>query len=96
MAMAQYGLRPMAGFQHSVHPQKRTFLGLRRPPPPRNAMMGYLVAQGLAIVLLVDLAIASVQNEPTTIRSVCQSAGFWKEKGFGRLHDADGTVKKGL
>lgn len=42
-------------------------------------MMGYLVAQGLAIVLLADLAIAAVQNEPTTVRSVCQTAGFWKD-----------------
>ena len=58
--------------------QRRSFLGLRRPPPPKPQMMGYLVAQGLAIVLLADLAIATVQGEPTTIRSIFQTAGYWK------------------
>lgn len=49
--------------------------------------MGYLVAQGLAIVLLADLAIAVVRGEPTTIRTVCQTAGFWKDPPeFEKLH----------
>ena len=69
-----------------AYQQKRTFLGLRRPPAPKTPMMGYLVAQGLAIVLIADLAIAMVQNEPTTIRSVCQSAGFWRDQEFRSLH----------
>lgn len=51
-------------------------------------MMGYLVAQGLAIVLIADLAIATVINEPTTIRSVCQTVGIWKAPPpFDNLHD---------
>ena len=82
-----------AGFKRAVltspfsaYQQKRTFLGLRRPPAPKTPMMGYLVAQGLAIVLVADLAIAMVQNKPTTIRSVCQSAGFWKDQEFRSLH----------
>ena len=71
-----------------VMPQRRTFLGLQRPPPPQPQMMGYLVAQGLAIVLLADLAFATVTNEPTTIRSLCQTAGFWKDTPpFDKTHD---------
>ncbi|KAK5128078.1 hypothetical protein LTR85_005195 [Meristemomyces frigidus] len=72
--------------------QRRTFLGLRRPPPPKTPMMGYLVAQGLAIVLLADLAFATLQNEPTTVRAVCQSAGFWQEQEFEKLHGKDDLV----
>ncbi|KAF2763857.1 hypothetical protein EJ03DRAFT_283263 [Teratosphaeria nubilosa] len=41
-------------------------------------MMGYLVAQGLVIVLLADLGIATSTGNITTVRSVCQAAGFWK------------------
>lgn len=67
--------------------QRRTFLGLRRPPPPKTPMMGYLVAQGLAVVLLADLGIAMLRGEPTTVRSVCQSAGFWKDPDFKKLHE---------
>ena len=67
--------------------QRRTFLGLRRPPPPKTPMMGYLVAQGLAVVLLADLGIAMLRDEPTTVRSVCQSAGFWKDPDFKKLHE---------
>ena len=67
--------------------QRRNFLGLQRPPPPKPGMMGYLVAQGLAIVLLADLAFATVINEPTTIRSLCQTVGFWKEPAaFEKIH----------
>lgn len=66
-------------------------MGLQRTPAPKPQMMGYLVLQGLAVVLLADLAIATVQGETTTVRSVCQSAGFWKgEKGFGETHGKEG------
>lgn len=68
--------------------QRRTFLGLQRTPAPKPQMMGYLVLQGLAVVLLADLAIATVQNEPTTIRSVAQSAGLWLDPpAFEKTHD---------
>lgn len=60
-------------------PQRRTFLGLQRPPPPKPHMMGYLVAQGLAIVLLADLAFATMTNEPTTVRAILQQAGLWED-----------------
>lgn len=96
MAMTKHTYRPMAGFRASTYQQKRTFLGLRRPPPPKTPMMGYLVAQGLAIVLLADLAFATVTNEPTTVRSVCQSAGFWQEQDFRKLHGKDGVAQKSV
>lgn len=71
--------------------QRRSFMGLQRTPAPKPPMMGYLVLQGLAVVLLADLAIATAQGETTTVRSVCQSAGFWKEeKGFGETHGKEG------
>jgi len=50
-------------------------------------MMGYLVLQGLGIVLLADWAIAVAWGQPTTIRSVCQTAGLLKEPtAFEKLH----------
>lgn len=53
-------------------------------------MMGYLVAQGLAIVLIADFAIATLTNEPTTIRTVAQTAGFWTEgRKFGEVHPSE-------
>lgn len=68
-------------------PQRRTFLGLRRTPPPKPAMMGYLVLQGLGIVLLADWAIAMAWGQPTTIQNVCQSAGLLEEPtSFEKLH----------
>lgn len=67
--------------------QRRTFLGLQRPPPPKPHMMGYLVVQGLAIVLLADLAFATVTNETTTVRAVLQQAGLWKDAPeFEKVH----------
>jgi hypothetical protein len=42
-------------------------------------MMGYLVAQGLAVVLLVDAGFATVLGHQTIIRKIAQSAGIWKE-----------------
>ena len=59
--------------------QRRTFLGLQQTPPPNPRMMGYLVAQGLAVVLLVDLGFASVFGHSTITRKIAQSAGVWKE-----------------
>ena len=57
-------------------------------------MMGYLVAQGLAIVLLADLAIATVQNEPTTVRAIFQQAGMWKDPpAFDKMHDGTERTK---
>ena len=68
--------------------QQRTFLGLQRPPPPKPHVMGYLVLQGLAIVLLADLAIATVQNEPTTVRACLQQVGLWRgAPAFERVHN---------
>lgn len=70
--------------------QKRSFMGLQRTPAPKPQVMGYLVAQGLAVVLLADFAIATVQNEPTTLRSVAQSAGLWTEgKPFEKAHSIE-------
>ena len=74
--------------------QRQTFFGLQRTPPPPPHMMGYLVLQGLAIVLLGDLAIATVRREPTTIRSVCQAAGFWQPApAFTELHEENLEAK---
>lgn len=50
-------------------------------------MMAALVGQGLAVVLLVDLGVAVIRGEPTTVRSVAQSAGYWKDHEFRRLHE---------
>ena len=67
--------------------QRRPFLGLHRPPAPKPHLMGYLVAQGLAVVLLADLAFATLTNEPTTIRAICQTVGLWKEPPkFEQIH----------
>ncbi|EME45772.1 hypothetical protein DOTSEDRAFT_127546 [Dothistroma septosporum NZE10] len=50
-------------------------------------MMGALVAQGLAVVLLADLGFATVTNQPTTVRSVAQSAGYWLDPPeFDKAH----------
>jgi len=43
-------------------------------------MMGYLVAQGLAVVLLVDASFATVFGHSTVTRKIAQSAGVWKEE----------------
>ncbi|KAL9527646.1 hypothetical protein SMMN14_08696 [Sphaerulina musiva] len=59
--------------------QQRTFLGLQKTPPPPPKTMAWLVLQGLAVVLVADLAIATATGEPTTIRSVAQSAGLWQD-----------------
>lgn len=49
--------------------------------------MGWLVLQGLAVVLVADFAIATATGEVTTIRSVAQSAGLWKdEASFEKTH----------
>ncbi|KAK5118359.1 hypothetical protein LTR62_002873 [Meristemomyces frigidus] len=54
-------------------------MNLKRTPAPPPQMMGYLVVQGLVVVLLGDLAIATIRNEPTTVRSVCEAAGIVKK-----------------
>lgn len=54
-------------------------------------MMGYLVAQGLAIVLLADLGFATLTSEPTTVRKVCQAVGLWNDApAFERMHHGGG------
>jgi hypothetical protein len=58
-------------------------------------MMGYLVVQGLAVVLLVDLGFATMFNGKTVIRKVAQSAGLWTDgPAFESVHgtgrEADG------
>ncbi len=71
-------------------PRYDTFLGLRRTPTPKPGVMAYLVLQGLGIVLLIDLGIASVIQDKTTFRSICQAAGFWKDPpGFDQTHSSD-------
>lgn len=50
-------------------------------------MMAYLVAQGAGIVLLIDLGIATLMNDKTTFRSICQAAGWWKDgPAFDEAH----------
>ena len=88
--MAPLHARPLLLFRDRlcVRQQRRPFMGLRRPPPPKPSMMGYLVLQGLGIVLLADLAIASIQREPTVVKSVIRSAGFWNETPpFEKVHN---------
>jgi hypothetical protein len=56
--------------------------------------MGYLVLQGLGVVLLADLAFATLSNDRTTIRAVAQSAGFWKDPpAFNESHGTKKDVK---
>ena len=78
-----------------IHQQRRSFLPYYRPLPPQTSKQaGFLVAQGLVIVLLADLALATLHGTPTTVRSVCQSAGFWKDDPDGefiRTHEKDGN-----
>ncbi|KAM0693305.1 hypothetical protein Q7P36_006558 [Cladosporium allicinum] len=60
--------------------QRRTFLGLQQTPPPNPRMMGYLVMQGLAVVLLADFGFAKLLNHPPIMVRIAQSAGIWKEE----------------
>jgi hypothetical protein len=73
--------------------QHRTFLGLQQTPPPNPRMMGYLVMQGLAVVLLADFGFAKMLNHPPVMVKIAQSAGIWKqEPPFEHQHkhgDAD-------
>jgi hypothetical protein len=56
-------------------------------------MMGYLVMQGLAVVLLADFGFAKMLNHPPVMVKIAQSAGIWKEeRSFEYQHkhgDAD-------
>lgn len=71
----------------ALHHQHRTFLGLQRTPAPKPHMMGYLVLQGLAIVLIGDFAFATLAGQKTVVREVAQSAGLWQDpKAFGEVH----------
>jgi hypothetical protein len=73
--------------------QRRTFLGPQQTPPPNPRMMGYLVMQGLAVVLLADFGFAKLLNHPPVMLKIAQSAGIWKgECSFKHQHkhgDAD-------
>ena len=59
--------------------QRRSFLGLQRTPPPKPHIQGLLVGQGLAVVLLVDYAAATLRNEKSVARSTLQYFGFWRD-----------------
>ena len=77
-------------------PRQGTFMGLRRTPPPKPGMMAYLVIQGLGIVLLIDLGIATVTQDKTTFRSICQAAGFWRDPpAFDQAHSANSDEQGG-
>lgn len=71
-------------FRKSISPygisQRRTFLGLQRTPAPNPRVMGYLVFQGLAVVLLADMGFATLLDHPSVTRKVAQSMGIWKEE----------------
>ena len=73
------GLRKLSPSPRRAMNQRRSFLGLQQTPPPNPRMMGYLVAQGLGVVLLVDLGFAMAFGHSTIIRKIAQSAGVWKE-----------------
>jgi len=60
--------------------QRRTFLGLQQTPTPQPRVMGYLVMQGLAVVLLADFGFAKLLNHSPVVLKVAQSAGIWKEE----------------
>jgi hypothetical protein len=60
--------------------QRRTFLGLQQTPPPNPRMMGYLVMQGLAVVLLADFGFAKLLNHSPVLVKIAQSAGVWEEE----------------
>lgn len=65
--------------RHASTQQRRTFLGLQQTPPPKPRVMGFLVMQGLAVVLLVDYGFAMFLNHTTITRKIAQSAGIWRE-----------------
>jgi len=82
------GLRKLSLSPRRAMNQRRSFLGLQQTPPPNPRMMGYLVAQGLAVVLLVDLGFAMAFGHSTITRKIAQSAGVWKEDPpFETRHD---------
>lgn len=54
--------------------------------------MGYLVVQGLALVLLADYGFAALLDHPTVVRKVAQSTGLWQEgPSFKQAHKAEDT-----
>jgi hypothetical protein len=77
---------------HHQGTQRRTFLGLQQTPSPKPRMMGYLVMQGLALVLLADYGFAKLLNHPPVMRKIAQSAGIWKEEcSFEHQHKRGDT-----
>lgn len=77
-------------------PPRRSFFRLQRTPAPPPRVMGYLVAQGLAVVLLGDYAIATVRDTTTVARSLFEATGMWKQPPtFARLHSNDGPRSEG-
>lgn len=72
--------------------QRRTFLGLQQTPPPKPRMMGYLVMQGLAVVLLADFGFATLLHHPTATRTILESAGIWRKgPSFEDSHQSGGA-----
>lgn len=71
--------------------QRRTFLGLQQTPPPNPRVMGYLVFQGLAVVLMADLGFASLLGHPSVTRRIAQSTGIWKEEPSFENHHSTGS-----
>lgn len=73
--------------------QRRSFLGLQRTPTPKPHVQGLLVAQGLAVVLLVDYAVAAMQGSKTTLRSTLEFCGMWKvPPSFDTVHNQTGAT----
>lgn len=59
-------------------------------------MMGYLVAQGLVVALLIDAGISALLNEKSFVRSACQLAGYWKDiPAFEDSHGISSPQSKG-
>ena len=71
--------RPYNPISRHVSFQRRTFLRLQHTPPPKPRVMGYLVMQGLALVLLADFGAAKLFNHQTVLQSIAQSAGIWND-----------------
>lgn len=62
-------------------------MGLQRTPPPKPSTMGYLVFQGLALVLLADYGFARLLDHPTVVTKVVQSTGLWEQApSFKQAH----------
>jgi len=90
-AVAMLGQRCSQRRWQPLRHQRRSFMGLQRTPPPKTSTMGYLVLQGLALVLLADYGFASLLDHPTVIKKVAQSTGMWQEgSSFKDAHTMEG------